>query len=134
MLGLFKNHFELLVLVIQRSVRINMSIEKTQTLVSELNRNSHSDARPPRAFVPRQVDSRYVRYPHPAEQCHSCIARIVDRNLLFKIQPPLALLWFDATRDSGRDMNVFEAKLGGQTRRYVTATGASGLFVCFLEC
>ena len=43
---------------------------------------------------------------NPAEQGNACIARILQPDLLFEIQPPLALFGLNTARDSGAHVNI----------------------------
>src|SRR5512143_3443599 len=96
-------------LIVERSVRIDVDIKETEFLLTENDRYGHRQARPPRAIVPRQIDSLHVAQRHPAQKRDTHVAFIIDRNLLFKVQPPLALLWLYSPRQSGADVSVGDA-------------------------
>jgi hypothetical protein len=81
-----------------------------------------------------QINPFYFAERHSAEQGYTSIARIVQADLFFKVQPPLAWLRLDAARDSGADVDVGDTQFIRQPRCHMLTTGTACLFVRFLQC
>ena len=62
------------------------------------------------------------------------IARIMQSNLLLKIQPPLPLLWFYSPWNPHANMNVWRGKLIRQPGSDVESAGPARLLVSLLQC
>jgi len=58
----------------------------------------------------------------------------VQSDLLFKIQPPLTLLWFYSPRNSNANMDVSGAKFIRQPGRDMNSAGPTGPPVGLLQC
>ena len=84
--------------------------------------------------MPGQIDPGQIIQRQAAKQCHPGIARVVKRNLFFKIQPPFALFRLYSARNSCADMNVWQIQLFGQPGGDMLTSGTAGLFVGLLQC
>lgn len=126
---LIRDHFELGQLTVTRRVRIDVRVENANVR----NRRSHRQTRPPRALLPRQIDSRDVAHWKSAQQGDARVSRVVQVDWLFEVQPPLALHWLDAARDSGGRVDPVHVQLRRELLRDVMTAGADSSFICFLQ-
>ena len=84
--------------------------------------------------MPGQVDPGYVTQRHAAQKGDPCVAWVMQRDLLFKVQPPLSLLGFHTSGNSGAHVNVRHTHFLGQPGRNMLTTGPAGRFVSLLQC
>jgi hypothetical protein len=81
-----------------------------------------------------QIDSYHITYSDTAKQGHPCVTFVLQSNLFFEIEPPLARGWRNTARNSGADMNPGHVELFRQLPRNVMTSGAGRPFVGLLQC
>src|SRR5205085_10627310 len=99
-LSLAGNHFELGQLSVNGRVRIDVRVEETYSLRSDRNRRGYREPRPPRALLPRQIDTLHVVERQTTQQGDASIAGVLQIDRLFKVEPPLACDRLDTARNS----------------------------------
>src|ERR1044072_69416 len=68
-----------------------------------------------------------------AEERNASFSRIVNRYLLFKVQPPFATLWLHSARNADGQMQIRNGQLACESARYMNASGAGCLFIRLLQ-
>src|SRR5712691_3514430 len=121
-------------LIIKRPMRIDVRVEKPQLLCTKVYRYAHRQTRPPGAIMPRQINPSNLFERQTTEQGNARVAGVLQRDLLFEVQPPLALLWLNSTRNSRADINVGQAQSFGKSGRDMLPARAPCLFVSLLQC
>ena len=131
---LFQNCFGLLMLIVEWTMRIDVHIKEAKLVLRKINRRGHRQTRPPRTVVPGQIDPSNVFERHATQQRDAHVCIFVDSDLLFKIQPPFALLWLDSARQPDAYVNKRRRQFGRERGCHMMTTSARRLFVSLLQC
>jgi hypothetical protein len=115
-------------------VGIDVRVDQSDWPSAQLKSSRDCQPGPPRAFTPRQIKSLHVAQWKPADKGNTGITFIVQTNLFFEIQPPLAFFGSDAARDSGGGMYPRHPELCTEIPSDVLTAGTNSPFVSFLHC
>src|SRR4051812_39190174 len=94
-------------------VRVYMHVEDAELCISEGNRGGESEARTPRALLPRQSDALHVGERQAAQNRQTRVALFTHAYALFKVEPPLSVFGLNIRRRRDMHTRVLEAESFG---------------------
>src|SRR6266705_1762020 len=106
-LRMLKHLFGLPILIAGWSMRIDVNINYEKSLIAPPNRCAHCQSWSPGTIMPREIDSPDLFEENATQEGYASVARIMQSDLFFKIQPPFALLRRNTTWNSNSRMNVW---------------------------